>query len=95
MMLGGGLMFGIGLLIMLLVLGLPVLLVVVLAGGMTGLLHKQNRPAEVWQKPLSIAPDPVIQPAQAVAISTRYCAHCGAGLQAGWTHCPQCGAPIN
>ena len=24
----------------------------------------------------------------------HFCAHCGAGLQEGWTHCPQCGAPV-
>jgi len=24
----------------------------------------------------------------------RFCSHCGTGLQAGWTHCPQCGAPV-
>jgi len=24
----------------------------------------------------------------------HFCSHCGAGLQVGWTHCPQCGAPI-
>ena len=24
----------------------------------------------------------------------RFCSHCGAGLQADWTHCPQCGAPV-
>lgn len=24
----------------------------------------------------------------------RFCSHCGAGLQDGWTHCPQCGAPV-
>ena len=24
----------------------------------------------------------------------RFCSHCGAGLQDDWTHCPQCGAPI-
>ena len=24
----------------------------------------------------------------------RFCSHCGAGLQEGWTHCPQCGAPV-
>jgi len=24
----------------------------------------------------------------------RFCSHCGAGLQASWTHCPQCGAPV-
>lgn len=23
-----------------------------------------------------------------------FCSHCGAGLQADWTHCPQCGAPV-
>jgi len=25
----------------------------------------------------------------------RFCSHCGAGLQAEWTHCPQCGAFID
>ena len=24
----------------------------------------------------------------------RFCSHCGASLQEGWTHCPQCGAPV-
>ena len=24
----------------------------------------------------------------------RICSHCGTGLQASWTHCPQCGAPV-
>ncbi len=24
----------------------------------------------------------------------RFCTHCGAGLQADWAHCPQCGAPV-
>jgi len=24
----------------------------------------------------------------------RFCSHCGAGLQEGWTHCPQCGALV-
>jgi hypothetical protein len=24
----------------------------------------------------------------------RFCSPCGAGLQDGWTYCPQCGAPV-
>ncbi len=24
----------------------------------------------------------------------HFCSNCGAGLQDGWTHCPQCGAGI-
>ncbi len=95
MMLGGGLMFGVGLLIMLLVIGIPILLLVVLLGGAAGLLQKQNRPAEAVQKPLYTVSNPVVQPGQAVVTPARYCAHCGAGLQADWTHCPQCGAPIS
>ena len=33
---------------------------------------------------------PLLQPTPA-----RACAHCGAGLQTGWSHCAQCGAPLN
>jgi hypothetical protein len=25
----------------------------------------------------------------------RACLHCGTGLQTGWSHCAQCGAPVN
>jgi len=46
------------------------------------------------QKPIYVTSNPIDQPGQAVFASTRYCAHCGAGLQADWTHCPQCGAPV-
>jgi len=95
MMFGGGMMLGIGLLVMLLVVGIPVLLLVVFLGGTAGFLQKQNQPVEVVQKPVYAAPRPAIQPAQAAVTAARYCAHCGAGLQADWTHCPQCGAPIS
>jgi hypothetical protein len=95
MMLGGGLMMGIGLLIMLLVIGLPILLVIALLGGAAVLLQNQNRPVNVVQKPIYATYGPVDQPGLAEVPSTRYCAHCGAGLQADWNHCPQCGAPIS
>lgn len=92
MMLGGGLIMGIGLL---LVIGIPILLVIALLGGTAGFLQKQNRPVDVVQKPVYVTSSPIIQPGQAGVTSARYCAHCGAGLQADWTHCPQCGAPIS
>ena len=95
MMLGGGLMMGIGLLFLLLLIAIPILLVIALLGGTGGFLQKQNRPADVVQKPVYATSSPVAQPGQAAVTSTRYCAHCGAGLQADWTHCPQCGAPIS
>ena len=95
MMFGGGLMIGIGLLILLLVIGIPILLVIALLGGAAGFLQKQNHPADVVQKQLYATSSPVVQPGQAVVTPARYCAHCGAGLQADWTHCPQCGAPIS
>jgi hypothetical protein len=95
MMLGGGLMFGMGLLIMLLVVSIPILLVVALLVGAVGSLQKQYRPVDIVQKPLYAPSNPVIQPSQATVTPARYCAHCGAGLQADWTHCPQCGAPIS
>jgi hypothetical protein len=95
MMLGGGLMMVIGLLVMLLVIGIPILLVVALLGGATGLLRNQNHPATAWQNPLPMANNPGAQPGHPATPPARYCAHCGAGLQADWTHCPQCGAPIS
>jgi hypothetical protein len=93
MMFGGELMFGMALLIMLLVFGLPLLLVIAVLGGVPGFLQKQNRPADGAQKPVSAASNLVVQLGQAV-VPARYCAHCGAGLQTDWTHCQQCGAPI-
>jgi len=95
MMLGGGLMFGMGLLIMMLVIGIPIVFVIALLGGAAGFLQKQNRPADVVQKPVYATSIPVVQPGQAGVTSARYCAHCGAGLHADWTHCPNCGAPIS
>jgi predicted amidophosphoribosyltransferase len=35
-------------------------------------------------------PAPVLQS----TANSRSCSHCGAALQAGWSHCPQCGAPV-
>jgi zinc-ribbon domain len=86
-------MFGLGWLIMLLVIGIPVLLVILVVAGAAGLLQNraQSMPAAQNQAPVyqstGVTP-PAANPA------ARYCSHCGAGLQSGWTHCPQCGAPI-
>ena len=87
-------MFGFGFLMMLLVFGLPLLLVVVLAGGLVGILQKQNRPTEGGGIPNYMARNQAVQPNSPITTTTRSCTHCGAGLQSGWTHCPQCGAPI-
>ncbi len=85
MMTGGGMMLGIGLLTMLIFLGLPILLVVAVVAVMAGLLGRRAGPMSA--PPISGPPAPAASPA-------RYCAHCGQGLQADWTHCPKCGAPI-
>ena len=85
MMLGGGMMLGLGLLTLLFVIGLPILLIV---GGVVifrEVFNRRSGPAYSPQNrviPTSSAPAP------------RYCSHCGYGLQAAWTHCPSCGAPI-
>jgi hypothetical protein len=68
-------MFGVGIIMMILVFGLPVVLVVALIWGLS-------------KHPVSASPLSQQTPARA-------CSHCGAGLQAGWTHCRQCGASIN
>lgn len=86
MMYGGVFMIVFGMLGMLLMVGLPLVLIVLLVWGLT---QKGN---PVWQPPATRVAAPVT-PVAAPA-SGRFCSHCGAGLQTGWTHCPQCGAPI-
>ena len=79
MMSGGFLMMSLGLIAMLLVVVVPIALIVVLVWAFT----RNTNPS--FQRPLT--------PATAVGVS-RFCAHCGAALQNGWSHCPQCGAPV-
>jgi hypothetical protein len=85
-------MFGVGLLFLLLVIGLPVGLVILALTDGIGILRQRSHQNMVQQE---------IQPSHHIAIQpkiigavSRYCAHCGAGLQPEWSHCPQCGAPI-
>ena len=79
MMYGGVFMMVFGMLGMVLMVGLPIVLIVVLVWALT------QKGSSVWQTPGT----PIVAP-----ISGRFCSHCGAALQTGWTHCPQCGAPI-
>lgn len=86
-------MFGFGWLMMLLVIGFPLLLVVVLLVGLAGYLQNRtnNIPATMNQ---TSTYRQATSSSLLVAPAARYCSHCGAGLQSDWTHCPQCGAPI-
>ena len=77
-------MMGFGMLMMLLVLGLPVLLIAAVLIGVLGLEGWRRR--QMYSPPTSSG---------LVAQGARSCAHCGQGLQADWTHCPKCGAPIS
>ena len=79
MMAGGFFMLGFGMIVMLLVIGLPVALIAVLIWALT---RRGN-----FSVP---APVPVNQN----LASARACPHCGVALQADWSHCPQCGAPV-
>lgn len=87
MMGGGGLMLLFGLLFLLLVIGLPILLILAVVAGVWALAGRRSgSPASSPGYDRDVAP----------AVSfTRYCSHCGQGLQADWTHCPQCGAPVS
>jgi predicted lipid-binding transport protein (Tim44 family) len=87
MMFGGGMMLGIGLLMMLIFLGLPILLVVAVVAVLVALVGRRAGPVFPPPTPAAPASAPTAPPA-------RYCAHCGQGLQADWTHCPKCGAPV-
>ena len=84
-MFGGGMMLGIGLLMMLIFLGVPILLVVAVIVGLMGLWGR--RAGSVSVPPMPMAAASTTPPA-------HYCAHCGQGLHADWTHCPKCGAPV-
>ncbi|MFA5872962.1 MAG: zinc-ribbon domain-containing protein [Anaerolineales bacterium] len=79
MMAGGLFTLGFGLIAMVLVIGLPVALIVVLIWALT---RRGN----------SSVPAPV--PVHQNTASARTCSHCGVALQADWSHCPQCGAPV-
>ena len=63
---------------------------VILAGTIYVINHNQSTTRQnqnqVYQPGV-----PTNQPAPK---ADRYCSHCGAGLQSDWSHCPQCGAPI-
>lgn len=76
-------MFGFGFLIMLAVFVLPILLVLLIVGGVWG-VGQANLPR--FALPTSTAPS---------TSATRYCSHCGQGLQNDWKACPHCGAKID
>ena len=77
-------MMGFGMLMMLFVLGLPILLIAAVLIWVLGLEGWRRR--QIFSSPT---------PASLVRQDARYCSHCGQGLQADWTHCPKCGAPIS
>lgn len=79
MMAGGLFMMVFGLVGLLLVIGIAVALVAVVIWAFT---RRQNI------APLNSAP--IFQSAAGM----RTCSHCGASLQADWSHCPQCGAKV-
>ena len=91
-------MFGFGLLMMLLVIVLPILLIAAIIAGIFGVFGRQNKPPIVVQSPLAgpnVVPSTGYIVPQQAQPAVRSCAHCEAGLQPGWTYCPQCGAPVN
>ncbi len=79
MMTGGTFMLGFGLIAMLLVIGLPVAVIAALVWALTR-TGNPSRPATAG--------------ASAAGSTQKACSHCDTPLQSGWSHCPQCGAPI-
>lgn len=86
MMAGGGFMLIFGLLFMLMVVGLPIVLIVAAVVGVWGLSNRRSGSA-------ASSPE-YVRPVAPAASFNRFCSHCGLGLQADWTHCPQCGASV-
>lgn len=86
MMVGSGLMLLFGMLFMGMVIGLPILLIVAAVAGVWGLSGRRNGSmafSEGYDKPVALATS-----------FTSFCSHCSQGLQADWTHCPQCGVTV-
>lgn len=79
MMFGGSIMMFFGLIALLLVFAVPIVLVVLLVQRQAG-PHNSATSA--------------VAPVVTAAIPSGACSRCGQSLQAGWTHCPQCGAPV-
>ena len=95
MMLGGGLMMVVGLLFLILIIGIPIFLGIAMLGGGLSYFQKQNQPISMAPNPVYATSNQAIQTNQPSVALSRYCSHCGAGLQVDWTHCPQCGAPVS
>ncbi len=82
-----------GFLMMVAVIAIPLLLIALLVGGSAGIFqrwaHNTGSPTSSYTP---VQPTSNNIPDHTPA--TKYCSHCGAGLKADWTHCPQCGAPV-
>jgi hypothetical protein len=82
---------GFGWLLKALMLGLPILGVILILMAAAGIFQNNS---------MNVAPireQPQMHRTlkkSANASTARYCGHCGAGLLADWTHCPQCGEPV-
>jgi hypothetical protein len=83
---------GIEWIMILLFICIPILVIL----GLVGLgvyVYDRNRGSARQNQgqvnPISVTPAPTIPKAD------RYCSHCGTALQADWSHCPQCGAPVS
>ncbi len=80
MIMGGGAL--VMLFILLLIVGVPLLAIVLLAGGR---LASKSRPPAEGNRPT--APS-------ATALSARRCPTCERGVQPDWNVCPTCGAEL-
>jgi hypothetical protein len=78
-------MMGFGFMAMLLVIVLPIVGIIALVIWLVNANRKGN--------PFNMnLPSEKQEQAEGQGMK-RFCSHCGAGLEGGWTHCPQCGAP--
>ncbi len=86
-------MFGFGWLMMLLWIVVPLVFIGIIAAVVIGFWYSRS---ESTSNPpaVSALPRRDIYTSSPGPSPSRYCSHCGAGLQADWTHCPQCGAPV-
>ena len=79
-MMGGGAL--VMLFVLLLIVGVPLLIVALMAGGR---LASQSRPPAEGNRPTALP---------ATAPSARRCPTCERGVQSDWNVCPYCGAEL-
>lgn len=85
--------FGIGGLMMLALVTLPILIIVIAMSAATSFSQFNSRRITSLQNQV-LFPQKYFKTDLIASTRTQTCTHCGAGIKPEWSYCPQCGAPV-